>query len=205
MTLQNLIRNGMIALAMIAGFANSSSAGDFGWEHAHPSRDLISGEGRATTRYGDQFGACREAEYRAEQDLQLRCSGPGRIVTDRLAGRCDCYRLPNYFAEYECRQVVRATCESIGYDPGPRPIPQPGYGGRIVSIIGQGSGGTTAGDKNAACDRARERAYDDARFSCSARQGFPLDSTYSSCRCDRKPGTRDDYVCRTEINLNCRL
>lgn len=75
----------------------------------------------------------------------------------------------------------------------------------IVRIIGNGSGGTTHGDREAACDRAYERAEDDAVNQCFRRDGDALDLSQGACHCRRKPGSRDDYACDATVRLNCEV
>jgi hypothetical protein len=74
---------------------------------------------------------------------------------------------------------------------------------KIVRITGEGSGGTTHGDREAACDRAYDRATDDAENQCFNRDGDVLGSERNSCSCRKKPGSRDDYNCEATVRLNC--
>lgn len=76
---------------------------------------------------------------------------------------------------------------------------------REIRITGNGSGGTSHGDRDAACGRAYERAENDAYDQCDNRNGDPLSMTQGSCNCRRKPGTRDDYVCDATVRLTCEV
>ncbi len=74
---------------------------------------------------------------------------------------------------------------------------------RIIRISGNGTGGTTVGDKEAACERAYERAERDADRQCYDRDGESLGLRQDECHCRRKPGSRDDYTCEAEVTLQC--
>lgn len=76
---------------------------------------------------------------------------------------------------------------------------------REVTIIGNGSGGTTHGDREAACGRAYERAENDALNQCERRDGYAVDLRQGSCGCRRKPGSRDDYNCDASVRLSCEV
>ncbi|MEZ4813853.1 MAG: hypothetical protein R3A80_01430 [Bdellovibrionota bacterium] len=76
---------------------------------------------------------------------------------------------------------------------------------RVVRLVGNGTGGTTHGDKEAACQRGYERAEDDAYNQCYRRDGDVLDSYEESCRCRKKPGSRDDYNCDATVRVSCEV
>ncbi len=76
---------------------------------------------------------------------------------------------------------------------------------RIVRIVGNGSGGTTTGDRDAACGRAYERAERDAERSCDRRDGDVLDYQDGNCSCRRVPGSRDDYNCDATVTASCSI
>lgn len=74
---------------------------------------------------------------------------------------------------------------------------------RIVHIVGSGPGGTTTGDKEAACERAYSRAERDAERQCFNRDGEALSLRQEDCHCRREAGSRDDYKCTAEVTLQC--
>lgn len=76
---------------------------------------------------------------------------------------------------------------------------------RIVRVVGHGSGGTTNGDRDAACGRAYDRAERDAERSCDRRDGDILDYQDGDCRCHKKPGSRDDYNCDATVSASCSI
>jgi hypothetical protein len=76
---------------------------------------------------------------------------------------------------------------------------------RVITIVGHGKGGTTVGDKAAACDRAYERAEDDAYDSCADERGYVLSTEDDSCRCTKKSGSRDDYNCEARVYADCEV
>lgn len=71
-------------------------------------------------------------------------------------------------------------------------------------VSAEGSGGTTNGDREAACGRAADRALDGVYAQCSGRYERLLETWLDSCRCARKPKTRDDYVCRQWAHGTCQ-
>ncbi len=76
---------------------------------------------------------------------------------------------------------------------------------RELSIMGKGSGGTTHGDREAACGRAYERAENDALDQCDLREAYATDIRQGSCGCRRKPGSRDEYSCDATVRLSCEV
>ncbi|NCN28001.1 hypothetical protein GW915_10535 [bacterium] len=72
---------------------------------------------------------------------------------------------------------------------------------RVITVVGNGVGGTTHGDKRAACDRAE----DDAASECSSRRGYLEYVRERSCNCQKKPGSRDDYTCRASVYGDCYI
>ncbi len=76
---------------------------------------------------------------------------------------------------------------------------------RTVRLTGVGAGGTTHGDRDAACGRAYERAQFDAEDQCYRKDGDVLDSVEEGCSCRKKPGSRDDYNCEARVRLSCEV
>ena len=76
---------------------------------------------------------------------------------------------------------------------------------RIVYVTGQGTGGTTHGDKEAACDRAYERAENNADRKCDSRGGDVMDYDQNSCHCHKISGSRDDYSCDASVEASCSI
>ena len=97
--------------------------------------------------------------------------------------------------------------QTINYyyqNPGPGPGPGPGNP-KVITVTGTGAGGTTVGDKNAACDRAQERAIDDAANSCSQHHGWVTSSQASSCSCKSEGGSKKKINCRANATATCKL
>ncbi|MEZ4813887.1 MAG: hypothetical protein R3A80_01605 [Bdellovibrionota bacterium] len=76
---------------------------------------------------------------------------------------------------------------------------------RIVRIVGEGTGGTTTGDKPAACGRAYDRAERDADRKCDRRDGDVLDFQDGNCHCRKVSGSRDDYNCDATVTASCSI
>ncbi len=74
---------------------------------------------------------------------------------------------------------------------------------KIIPLTAVGSGGTTHGDKDAACMRAEERAADDVEMSCYNRDGELTDLRLSACDCRKKSGSKDDYNCEVTAFARC--
>lgn len=202
MTLK-FIKNALMATSAV--FLLSASFQVHAWGNDDFSRDrdgerrdrtrteVIYAEGIGGTSSGDRDLACRNAEARAEDDLYMQCSRPGQEIVDKVYSRCECSKKAGSRDDYTCRQRVKGVCETYQRFRD------------IVSIYKEGSGGTSSGDKTAACGLAEERAQEEARFDCSRRRGDVVDYTFGSCRCEKKSGSRDDYTCRTTVNLSCEL
>jgi hypothetical protein len=168
------------------------------WGDSNSLRDrgrsfVIFAEGVGGTSRGDRAAACQNAEERADADLRMQCSRPNQQIADQIYDRCNCVKKAGSRDDYTCRIKAKAVCHNF-----------PGYRD-VITIRKEGSGGTSRGDTGAACARAEERAFDEARFECSRRRGSVLDSVYGSCRCTKKAGSKDDYTCRTTVSLNCEL
>lgn len=76
---------------------------------------------------------------------------------------------------------------------------------RIVRIVGNGKGGTTNGDRDAACGRAYERAERDADRQCDRRDGEVLSTQDGNCHCRREAGSQDDYNCDATVEASCSI
>jgi hypothetical protein len=75
---------------------------------------------------------------------------------------------------------------------------------RVIRVTGYGKGGTTEGDKRAACNRAYDRAEYDAESSCYRRYGNIIRMWENGCSCRRKQGgTNREYVCEAKIAADC--
>ena len=77
--------------------------------------------------------------------------------------------------------------------------------GQIVNMTVIGKGGTTTGDKIAACSKAQSRANIDITSNCMAQNGKLIDLNFSSCKCLKKPGSMDDYNCDVTAYGKCQL
>ena len=73
---------------------------------------------------------------------------------------------------------------------------------QIITVTGQGSGGTHQGNKKEACDRAQDRAIQDAHNACASQRGNVISSWASACSCH---GPSNDYNCRASASAQCRL
>ena len=79
-------------------------------------------------------------------------------------------------------------------------------GSRVYSISGYGKGGTTRGDKRAACDRAYMRAEWDAEDTCHYDyDGWVLETRELGCSCRKKKGSKDDYNCEARVRTECEV
>lgn len=87
--------------------------------------------------------------------------------------------------------------------PYPRPYPVPTT--RVITVVGRDSGGTSHGDRNAACNRAYSRAEYDAANSCASYRGYLISTRAAGCDCRRKPGSRDDYNCTATVYGDCEI
>ena len=74
---------------------------------------------------------------------------------------------------------------------------------RIISIIGEGPGGTNHGDKPGACERAYERAETDGTRQCERRDGYVLDLDNLDCRCRHQGG--QTYNCHATVRVQCEV
>ncbi len=79
------------------------------------------------------------------------------------------------------------------------------YPPRIVTVTGRGSGGTTNGDRSAACWRAEDRALYAVASSCSNMRGNLVSSYAQQCNCHKKPGSKDDYNCDVNAVGRCEI
>lgn len=75
----------------------------------------------------------------------------------------------------------------------------------VIRVQGYGKGGSTVGDRRAACGRAYERADDDAYFNCRHRNGYVQYVQENHCGCRVKSGTRDDLVCEATVTAGCEV
>ena len=73
----------------------------------------------------------------------------------------------------------------------------------IITLTSQGSGGTTVGDKPAACERAQERAQFNLVEQCSQSHGNLLQFHFSSCRCRHISGQK--YDCDMDAYGDCEI
>jgi hypothetical protein len=85
----------------------------------------------------------------------------------------------------------------------PPPPHFPPHHSHSVVVVGEGKGGTTHGEKDEACARAEERASFDARLACDHYNGWVSDEDYSSCKCVKKKGSKDDYTCEVRVRARC--
>ncbi len=76
---------------------------------------------------------------------------------------------------------------------------------QILPLTATGSGGTTTGDKVAACMRAQDRANINVTNSCFSKNGQLIDLRFSDCKCHKKPGSKDDYNCDIIAYGKCQL
>ena len=77
---------------------------------------------------------------------------------------------------------------------------------RIITVTGEGGGGTSDGNRDSACYRAEDRALYDVSSKCAGYRGYLLDSRLTgSCYCSRVSGSRDDYKCRQSAVGSCEI
>jgi hypothetical protein len=76
---------------------------------------------------------------------------------------------------------------------------------QILPLTVIGKGGTTTGDKVAACAKAQSRANIDITSSCISHNGKLIDLNFSACSCHKKPGSKDDYNCDITAFGKCQL
>ena len=112
------------------------------------------------------------------------------------------YYLNSY--RYESARYMDVTNDfnAISYImrlPPPPPVP------RVITVTGEGSGGTSGGDRDGACQRASDRALSEVAESCANQRGFLLNSNTGTCHCSKHPGSRDDYTCRISAQGSCQL
>ena len=88
--------------------------------------------------------------------------------------------------------------------PFPRPLPRPPER-RAVSVTSEGTGGTTRGDRDNACQLASQRSLDSLTQNCGNQRGLLLSSSVGSCDCHKHPGSRDDYTCKVVAVGTCQL
>ncbi len=107
----------------------------------------------------------------------------------------------NFLRSYQHEPAKFAWIDSdmnrLGFEM--NPIPQP----HVYSLTARGGGGTTVGDKNAACERARERAQADIYGQCSGYHGAITSLSYSSCGCKHMGGQK--YNCDVDARAQCRV
>jgi len=80
-------------------------------------------------------------------------------------------------------------------NPGPQPV--------FYSLRAVGSGGTTVGDKPAACERARERAQAEVYGQCSNYHGAITTQSFSGCGCRHMGGQK--WNCDVTAFATCRV
>jgi len=89
--------------------------------------------------------------------------------------------------------------------PFPQPFPRPQPVRRVITVTNEGSGGTTGGDRGAACERANERAIAGLPAVCGNQRGLLLNSSGGSCDCRKHPGSKDDYSCKVVAIGSCEV
>jgi hypothetical protein len=89
--------------------------------------------------------------------------------------------------------------------PVPQPFPRPQPVRRVITVTNEGSGGTTGGDRGAACERANERALTGLAEVCGNQRGLLLNSSGGTCDCRKHPGSRDDYSCKVTAVGSCEI
>jgi len=80
--------------------------------------------------------------------------------------------------------------------------PHPPRPPRIITVTGQGSGGSHLGDRRGACYRAEERARQDAYQDCSRYRGQLLNVWASPCSCTQRGR---EVNCRSTAHGSCRI
>jgi len=80
------------------------------------------------------------------------------------------------------------------------PLPPPPPRDRVISLTAPGKGGSTEGDRQAACQRASDRAFADVVGQCSRYRGNVQSTRYGSCNCR---GPNRDLVCETHVVVSC--
>lgn len=178
-----------------------------------PSSDIVEytadgkgGTNQKMSRSEQEKLACSRAKDRALVSARARCDG-GKVIgqsTDECKNRCK----TSSSGGVTCEATASITCNygdedvSVPSNPTPEPEPEPEptpptYHDRTVSA--EGKGGTTKGDKSAACDRAQERAIAAAKNKCA---GEEINAKASSCSYDKK--SSKEYVARSTATLTCR-
>lgn len=73
---------------------------------------------------------------------------------------------------------------------------------RIVTVTGHASGGSSYGDRSAACNRAYDRAENEVAKQCSYHRGYLLNVVSMGCDCR---GPSRDLVCRANARGECEV
>ncbi len=97
-------------------------------------------------------------------------------------------------------QFNQLSYEVEHYQPQPYP-PYPNYP-YVVTVQGHGAGGSTHGDKAAACQRANDRSIQDAYNSCSQQNGQVVNYSTSGCSCS---GPSSNLKCVVNTTASCQV